>query len=88
MRRCMRYRAVTTLHDAACGCCGRPAELWMSGETFFGGSCRRCGPILATSHDVAAELVRQVRAGLGRQPRRCWLRSAIHWIQTLSRTQR
>lgn len=81
----MSYRAVTTIHDATCGCCGRPAKLWMSGETFFGGSCRRCGPILAVTHDVAAELVRQVRAGLGSKPRRCWLRDVIRFISQLFR---
>lgn len=56
----MKWRSVTTLHDAICGCCRGPAVLAMAGEQFHHGNCQCCGLILAISHDVAEELVRLV----------------------------
>lgn len=76
----MKWRAVTTIHDATCGCCRGPATLAMAGEQFHHGRCRRCGLILMIEPAVFAELVRRVRAGLGRRPTRCNLFGALRTI--------
>ena len=77
----MRRPQVTTIHDATCGGCGSPAILAMAGEEFHHGRCRRCGLILMIEPDVYAELLRRVRSGLGRRPRRCWFLTIARCIR-------
>lgn len=81
----MKHAAITTIHDATCGRCGGPATLAMAGEEFHGGRCRHCGLILIIDRAVYRELVRQVRAGLSRAPRRCWLTAALRRIRNFFR---
>lgn len=81
----MKCRAVTTIHDATCGRCCGPATLAMAGEEFHGGRCKRCGLILIIDRAVYRELVRRVRSGQGRAPRRCWLVAAVRWLLNLSK---